>query len=183
MQEREKKESLRPSNGIVVIGTSQSGNRREGTFMNLPEAVSFCIEERDENYSITLPTEVGVKGRLLGIRGEEMLELTLGNKTGVVPRAYSLWNGERRAGLTVSTNYDYERWLDICMKIFEYDDPVFDRGIFWMGLNDTEKTNLKFVLLHNQQAEQAELLERIKQGERKSVNILHNALNGIYPEE
>ena len=166
-------ESIPP--GHIEVDTGD-GDRL--SFSNLPEALEYCSRDRERYYQVSSPLEFGINGRLTGIRGEEMLELTVRDKTGIVPRA----DGEK-PGLTVSTNYDFKNWFVLCLKVFEYDDPVFDRGIFWLSINDSELAKLAFGLRPNHPTSIAEIIKRSSEGQEKAFQILNDAMKGIYPKE
>lgn len=152
------------------------GKRGITTYANLRDAFLYAVEDTSQFYNFTIPTEVGIQGKLYGLNGEEMIELTMNGRTGTVPR------GRSRQGITVSTNYDFEHWFDLCLPVFDWENPLFDRGIFWLAINDSSHARLKFGLNRDHGAELSELLERTKEGESKVVRILHNALNGRFGE-
>ncbi|MDO8583084.1 MAG: hypothetical protein Q7R51_00965 [bacterium] len=170
----DKRERIQPSDIEVFVPY-----RGRLYFSDLPKALEHCSRDKNHPYNIKSPLEVGIKGRL---SDNQMLELTIGGRTGIVPRALGgNRHGGGRPGLSLSTNYDFEKWFDLNLKIYEYDDPVFDRGIFWVAINDEKQAKLKFGLRPNHPASLSDLIKRVSEGELKVAQILNDALDGIYP--
>ena len=163
-----------PSQGSAIEVRNRFRSIQPMYFKDLPEALKYCWDDKSNPYLIQFPLEVGIKGKL---SDDQMLELTIGGRAMIVPRKMG-----DRPGLTVSTNFDFENWFDLCLPVYEYNDRVFDRGIFWVSINDEKRAQLKFGLLANNPASLPDLIERTSEGEMRATQIINDAFDGIFPE-
>ena len=139
----------------------------------LREAFHTAVAQRQVLWSVSVPLEIGIKGSFHGYRGEELLDLTIGERSATIPRGTS-----DRPGISVST--DYVNWFDLVLPVFEWDDEVFDRGLFWMAINNSEQARMKFSLLRNHPADVEELMRRAREGEKRAIQMVNNFVDGLY---
>jgi hypothetical protein len=154
-----------------VIGINRDRLQRRG-FSDFESAFEWAVADRTAPYNFQTFLETGIKGELEDRDGREHIQLRLRGKTVWIPRRGV--GGED--GITVSTNY--KSYLNLCIPIWDYEDAVFDRGLAWLHIFNSQSTVLSFGLHRNHQATVTELVKRTRYLTGNIIQLLDDIAQG-----
>ena len=160
-----------PEGHIQVFGFGKDPQR----FSSMTDAVEWISQGKQEYSMLQFPMEIGIQGSLSGDKeGDELLTLTLGEKTVSVPRAKG-----NSQGIVVSTDYGF--MFNLCIPVGEYDEPVLDRGIAWVSLGDPTSATMKIGIRSKHGQTSQQLMERVSSAEIEATNYLRKVMDGFIP--